>query len=62
MEIAAYLLSKAKTVTVLSRSEIPFKTTFGEDVGNIIKKVKYQVTLACHIAADLGNSENKEHI
>ena len=39
MEVAAFLADKAKTVTVLGRSAIPFKALLGEKVGKIILNV-----------------------
>ena len=40
MEVAAFLADKAKTVTVLGRSAIPFKALLGEKVGKIILNVR----------------------
>lgn len=39
MECAAYFSDKAATVTVISRTRVPFQHSFGPDVGEAIKTV-----------------------
>ena len=39
MEVAAYLVSKAKSVTVVGRSLVPFSSSLGERIGAILFKV-----------------------
>lgn len=40
MELAAYAIqNKADSVTVLGRSDVPFKQTLGEDIGKMWKQV-----------------------
>lgn len=40
MELAAYLLGKCKSVTVLSRSQFPFSSSLGDRIGEQIKNVR----------------------
>lgn len=38
MEAAAYCINKCASVTVIGRDTVPFKATFGADIGNRIQK------------------------
>ncbi|EDO47566.1 predicted protein, partial [Nematostella vectensis] len=40
MEISAYLLEKASSVTVVGRSKIPFANILGEKIGGLLKKLQ----------------------
>ena len=39
VEVAAALVGKAKTVTVVDVGEMPFQLALGKDVGCVVKKV-----------------------
>lgn len=39
MEVASFLVGKAKSVTVVGKSSVPFLNSLGEKIGNIILEV-----------------------
>lgn len=39
VEVAAALVGKAKTVTVIDLNEAPFQLALGKEVGNAVRKV-----------------------
>lgn len=41
MEIAAYMKDKAKSITIISRSEVPFSKSLGNQIGAQIKEVRH---------------------
>lgn len=45
MEVAAHLVGKAKSVTVLGRSAIPYASVLGEKIGNILLGVSCTIVL-----------------
>ena len=51
VEVAAALIGKAKTVTVVDLVEAPFQLALGKEVGSAVRKVCY-----CAAAADFTHS------
>jgi len=45
MEVAASVVGKAKSVTVIGRSAIPFANLLGEQIGKIIMEVFWNILL-----------------
>ena len=41
LEVAAYLVDKASTITVVGRADVPLQQLLGDRIGLVVKKVEY---------------------
>jgi hypothetical protein len=48
VEIAAALVSKAKSVTIVDVTDVPFQLALGKEIGGAVKKVTVHVSLPMH--------------
>lgn len=62
MEVASYLLNKARSINVVSRSPVPFKAVFGLEVGQQIKKLFEEKGIVFHSQSDVVKFEGENGV
>lgn len=53
MEVASYLLNKAQSINIISRSPVPFAAVFGKEIGARIKQLFEEKHVVFHSGSDI---------